>query len=149
MLDRSRMILIQVLEVFDLRINSNFMCLNFSTFCSRSFWQLIRSSFPNLIKSLLSNETPVSTIPSPPPPTPQTWSRGPRAFTAVVFSTPFSIYEHLSYVSVYNLTQLTNTRLIRKPHHYGHFPLSLGEKPLYFVYLTYEITINPLKRTPR
>ena len=71
---------------------------------------------------------PPSLLSPPPPPTPQ----GPRAFTAVVFSTPFSIYELLSYLSVYNLTQFTNTRLIRKPHYYGHFALSLRKKAFIF-----------------
>ena len=60
------MVLIEVLEVFDLRINS------YQILCARTFplfalvlffVQLIPSSLPNLINSLLSNETPVSTIP--------------------------------------------------------------------------------------
>ena len=93
------MVLIEVLEVFDLRINS------YQMLCARTFplfalvlffVQLIPSSLPNLINSLLSNETPVSTIPPPPPPPLKPDPEGVEFLHAVVFSTPLSIYEQIS-----------------------------------------------------
>ena len=133
MLDRSRMALIQVLEVFDLRTNSNFMFLNFSIFCSRSFWQLIPSSLPNLINFLLSNETPVSTIPPPPSSPLKPDPEGQSFYCPGILNSLLGLWANiLSYVSVYNLTQFTNTRLIQKPHCYGQFALSLGKKACIF-----------------